>query len=148
MQGTLDRPVEPGVNALSCDGDNATIAPPVRPEIRVGHVHACKQRMRIGVDGHHDVRLVDVAAGLVGQGFAARAAAFSPGLPFSAIVRGCETVFSVIAWAVFAALLIGKKVWNWRGKRAMRWALSGYALLLISYFGSKLVLEQVLNRHW
>lgn len=89
---------------------------------------------------------------LIAAGFFTLSLALLSGLIFVDDLLGQhlahKTVFSVIAWAVFAALLIGKNVWNWRGKRAMRWALSGYALLLISYFGSKLVLEQVLNRHW
>ena len=33
-------------------------------------------------------------------------------------------------------------------RRALRWALSGYVLLALSYFGSKLVLETLLGRHW
>ena len=59
-----------------------------------------------------------------------------------------KTVLSIVAWLIFAALLMGRRRWGWRGKRAVRWALSGYAALLMSYFGSKLVLEQILGRHW
>jgi ABC-type uncharacterized transport system permease subunit len=35
-----------------------------------------------------------------------------------------------------------------RGRQAMRWTLAGYVLLLLSYFGSKLVLENLLGKHW
>ena len=59
-----------------------------------------------------------------------------------------KTVLSIIAWAIFGSLLLGRRRWGWRGKQAVRWALSGYAALLLAYFGSKLVLEQILNRHW
>lgn len=59
-----------------------------------------------------------------------------------------KTAFSIAAWAIFGALLLGKRRWGWRGKRATRWALSGYGVLLVAYFGSKLVLEQLLGRHW
>lgn len=59
-----------------------------------------------------------------------------------------KTVLSIIAWLIFAALLLGRYRWGWRGKRAVRWALSGYGALLLAYFGSKLVLEQILGRHW
>jgi len=30
----------------------------------------------------------------------------------------------------------------------VRWALSGYAALVLAYFGSKVILEQVLGRSW
>lgn len=59
-----------------------------------------------------------------------------------------KTVLSIVAWLIFAALLLGRRHWGWRGKRAVRWALSGYGALLLAYFGSKLVLEQILHRHW
>lgn len=59
-----------------------------------------------------------------------------------------KTVLSIVAWLIFAALLLGRYRWGWRGKRAVRWALSGYGALLLAYFGSKLVLEQILGRHW
>jgi ABC-type uncharacterized transport system permease subunit len=49
---------------------------------------------------------------------------------------------------LFGMLLVGRLRFGWRGRRALRWALSGYALLALAYFGSKLVLESVLGRHW
>jgi ABC-type uncharacterized transport system permease subunit len=45
-------------------------------------------------------------------------------------------------------LLFGRLRFGWRGRRALRWTLSGYALLALAYFGSKLVLETLLGRHW
>ena len=59
-----------------------------------------------------------------------------------------KTVLSLLAWAIFGALLMGRRRWGWRGRRAVRFALSGYATLLLAYFGSKLVLEELLGRHW
>lgn len=59
-----------------------------------------------------------------------------------------KTLLSILAWAIFGALLLGRRRWGWRGRRAVRWALSGYGLFLLAYFGSKLVLEQLLGRHW
>ena len=35
-----------------------------------------------------------------------------------------------------------------RGRQALRWTLAGYVLLGLSYFGSKLILENVLGTHW
>jgi ABC-type uncharacterized transport system permease subunit len=57
-----------------------------------------------------------------------------------------KTVLSLIAWAVFAALLWGRKRYGWRGQTAIRWNLSGFFFLMLAYFGSKLVLELILKR--
>ena len=59
-----------------------------------------------------------------------------------------KTVLSVAAWALFGALLWGRWRWGWRGRTAIRWTLSGYGVLILAYFGSKLILEQILSRHW
>jgi len=59
-----------------------------------------------------------------------------------------KVVLAMIAWALFGMLLFGRLRFGWRGRRALRWALSGYALLALAYFGSKLVLETLLGRHW
>lgn len=56
-----------------------------------------------------------------------------------------KTVFSLLAWAVFAALLGGHWLAGWRGKTAVRWTLIGMALLLVGFFGSKLVLEVLIT---
>jgi ABC-type uncharacterized transport system permease subunit len=59
-----------------------------------------------------------------------------------------KVVLAIIAWIVFGVLLLGRWRMGWRGKQALRWTLSGYALLGLSYFGSKLILENVLGKHW
>jgi ABC-type uncharacterized transport system permease subunit len=59
-----------------------------------------------------------------------------------------KTVLSVLAWALFGVLLWGRWRRGWRGRTAIRWALSAYGVLILAYFGSKLVLEQILSRHW
>ena len=59
-----------------------------------------------------------------------------------------KVVLAMIAWALFGTLLFGRLRFGWRGRRAMHWAVSGYALLALAYFGSKLVLETLLGRHW
>jgi ABC-type uncharacterized transport system permease subunit len=59
-----------------------------------------------------------------------------------------KTVLSCLAWIVFAILLFGRWRFGWRGRTAVRWTLSGFALLVLAYFGSKLVLESILGRHW
>ncbi|WP_432743857.1 cytochrome c biogenesis protein CcsA [Methylobacter sp. G7] len=57
-----------------------------------------------------------------------------------------KTVLSIIAWIIFSCLLIGRLRYGWRGKTAVRWTLAGFILLLLAYFGSKLVLEIILKK--
>jgi ABC-type uncharacterized transport system permease subunit len=57
-----------------------------------------------------------------------------------------KTVLSVLAWMVFGGLLLGRRVWGWRGQKAIRWTVSGFLLLILAYFGSKFVLELILHR--
>ncbi|MBS63892.1 cytochrome c biogenesis protein CcsA [Salinisphaera sp.] len=59
-----------------------------------------------------------------------------------------KTALSLVAWTVFAVLLYGRWRYGWRGRLAVRGALAGYALLVLAYFGSKLVLELILGQHW
>lgn len=56
-----------------------------------------------------------------------------------------KTVFSIAAWFIYALLLIGRHRFGWRGYTAIRWTLAGFALLMLAYFGSKLVLELILH---
>jgi len=57
-----------------------------------------------------------------------------------------KTVFSLLAWAVFAALLGGRLLRGWRGRQATRWLYAGVVLLLLAYAGSRFVLEVILGR--
>jgi len=59
-----------------------------------------------------------------------------------------KTLLSIFAWLVFATLLWGRWKRGWRGRVAVRMTLAGIALLLLSYFGSKLILEVLLQRSW
>ena len=59
-----------------------------------------------------------------------------------------KTFLAFIAWLVFGVLLWGRWHSGWRGRTAIRWSLSGFALLLLAYFGAKLVLEVILGRVW
>lgn len=59
-----------------------------------------------------------------------------------------KTVLSLIAWLLFGILIFGRIRYGWRGRAAVRWALSGFGVLILAYFGSKFVLETVLGRHW
>jgi len=56
-----------------------------------------------------------------------------------------KTILSCLAWVLFAVLLWGRHQRGWRGFRAIRWTLSGFCLLMLAYFGSKLVREFILH---
>lgn len=57
-----------------------------------------------------------------------------------------KTLLSIAAWVVFAVLLWGRWRSGWRGRVAIRWTLTGFAMLMLAYFGSKLVQELILQR--
>lgn len=57
-----------------------------------------------------------------------------------------KTVLTLLAWFIFLGLLFGRFKFGWRGPVASRWTLSGLAFLALAYFGSKLVLEIILNK--
>ncbi len=56
-----------------------------------------------------------------------------------------KSVLSLAAWIVFAILLWGRWRFGWRGRIAIRWTLSGFAVLMLAYFGSKLVRELIIG---
>jgi ABC-type uncharacterized transport system permease subunit len=57
-----------------------------------------------------------------------------------------KTVFSLLGWTVFAALLLGRHRQGWRGRRATRWLYAGAALMLLAYVGSRFVFEVLVSR--
>ncbi|MDO4230645.1 MAG: cytochrome c biogenesis protein CcsA [Lautropia sp.] len=57
-----------------------------------------------------------------------------------------KTVFSLMATVFFGLLLLGRYLWGWRGRLAIRLTLGGFILLLLSYVGSRFVLEVILHR--
>jgi ABC-type uncharacterized transport system permease subunit len=57
-----------------------------------------------------------------------------------------KTVLSIVAWLTFATLLWGRYRFGWRGRKAIRWTLVGFVVLMLAYFGSKAVIELVLRR--
>ncbi len=59
-----------------------------------------------------------------------------------------KVVLALVAWVIFAALLIGRWRFGWRGRKAARYTIAGFVVLAIAYFGSKFVLEILLGRHW
>ena len=57
-----------------------------------------------------------------------------------------KTVFGFISWLIFGALLVGRHVYGWRGRKAVRWTLAGFLALVLAYIGSRFVLEVILGR--
>ncbi|MDR2365387.1 MAG: cytochrome c biogenesis protein CcsA [Zoogloeaceae bacterium] len=57
-----------------------------------------------------------------------------------------KTIFGIIAWVIFAILLLGRRIYGWRGRRALNWTLAGFVALLLAYIGSRFVLEVLLQR--
>jgi ABC-type uncharacterized transport system permease subunit len=57
-----------------------------------------------------------------------------------------KSLFTMLAWLTFGALLAGRWRFGWRGRRALTWILAGTVLLMLAYLGSKFVLEVVLGR--
>ena len=83
----------------------------------------------------------------VGAGFIVLSAAICLGAWFADPWRwDHKSIFSLLAWLVFAALLIGRRNFGWRGPAAARWLYAGAVLLLLAYVGSRFVLEVLLQR--
>ena len=55
-------------------------------------------------------------------------------------------MFTLLSWATFAVLLLGRWQLGWRGRRAVHVLYTGAALLLLAYVGSRFVLEVLLER--
>jgi ABC-type uncharacterized transport system permease subunit len=66
------------------------------------------------------------------------------GMPFR--INNHKNVFAVASWAIFAGLLLVHHIAGIRGRIAARWTIAGFVFLLLSYFGSKFVLEVLLGR--
>lgn len=71
---------------------------------------------------------------------------FSEQLFGTAVRWDHKTVFTLLSWLLFGALLAGRAWRGWRGKTALRFTLTGFATLLLAYVGSRFVLEVVLHR--
>lgn len=89
---------------------------------------------------------------LIAVGFLLLTATLASGIFFSEQLFGRplrfdhKTVFTIGAWFVFGGLLSGRMAFGWRGRTALRWTLTGFALLMLAYIGSRFVLEVLLGR--
>lgn len=59
-----------------------------------------------------------------------------------------KTLLSLLGWVILSVLLVGHRLRGWRGRRTVHWVLGSFALLIVAYFGSKAILEDVLGRTW
>ena len=57
-----------------------------------------------------------------------------------------KSLFAIVSWVIFGALLVGRRVYGWRGRTALRWIFAGFITLLLAYVGSRFVLEVILQR--
>ena len=71
---------------------------------------------------------------------------FSETLFGKALTFDHKTIFAIISWAIFAALLAGRHLYGWRGRIALRWTLAGFVALMLAYVGTRFVLEVILGR--
>ena len=93
---------------------------------------------------------------IISIGFVLLTLALASGILFSEQVFGKpfsfshftqhKTVFALLSWLTYAGLLVGRKRYGWRGHTAIVWSLTGFAMLVLAYIGSKLVLQLVLGQ--
>jgi ABC-type uncharacterized transport system permease subunit len=92
------------------------------------------------------LRLEALTLRFVGAGFVMLSLTLLLGATFAPWRWDHKTVFSLLSWAVFAVLLVGRARFGWRGQQAIRWLMAGSTLLLLAYVGSRFVLEVILHR--
>lgn len=114
-------------------------------------------RIRMAADPHSGMPLLTIERltfRFVGAGFVLLTATLIVAFMFSESLYGKgaagrwdhKTVFSVLSWITFAALLLGRARFGWRGRSAARVLYAGAGLLFLAYVGSRFVLEVVLGR--
>lgn len=85
----------------------------------------------------------------IGTGLALLTAALLTGVFYVEDLFGQQlvhkTVLSIVAWGLYATLLIGRWQFGWRSRTALRWVIGGFGVLAFAFFGSKIVLELFLN---
>lgn len=71
---------------------------------------------------------------------------FSEAIFGKAVLIDHKVLFAFASWGIFAALLVGRHAYGWRGRIALRWTLTGFLVLLLAYVGSRFVSEVLLGR--
>ncbi|MDE1183248.1 cytochrome c biogenesis protein CcsA [Paraburkholderia sp.] len=89
---------------------------------------------------------------LIAAGFVLLTLTLVSGIVFSeqlidrALSLDHKTVFAILSWVMFGALLTARRVSGWRGRAALRWVLASFVALLLAYVGSRFVFEVLLHR--
>ena len=116
-----------------------------------------EERIRQGADPESGMPLLTLERltfRFVGAGFVLLTATLVVALAYGEMLYGPgmgwrmnhKSVFSVLSWLTFAALLLGRMRYGWRGRRAVRVLYAGAGLLFLAYVGSRFVMEVVLSR--
>lgn len=92
--------------------------------------------------------------GFVLAGWVLLSATLAAGLLFDEQLYGAalpfqwthKVVFAWLAWLTFVLLLLGRWRLGWRGRKAVHMVYAGGVFLLLSYIGSRFVLEALLHR--
>lgn len=114
-----------------------------------------EKRLRLAVDANSGMPLLTLERltfRFVTAGFVLLTATLIAGVFFSEFLYGRaflwdhKAVFSVLSWLTFAALLLGRSRFGWRGRKAVHVLYAGAVLLLLAYVGSRFALEVVLGR--
>jgi ABC-type uncharacterized transport system permease subunit len=125
--------------------------------VHAWYMTRAERRIRLAEDPHSGLPLLTLERltyRFVYAGFALLSATLIVGYLFGDVVYGHghawrwdhKTVFSVLSWFTFGALLVGRAAFGWRGKRAIAMLYTGSVFLLLAYVGSRFVLEIVLGR--
>ena len=56
-----------------------------------------------------------------------------------------KTFLSVIAWGAFVGIVVGHKMFGWRGRNAILATQIAFSVMVLAYFGTKLVLERLIT---
>ena len=77
-------------------------------------------------------------------------ASYLIGLPYISDLKDQQlshkVLFALISWGIYAGLLFGRYCFGWRGAIASRLTIIASIFMLLSYFGSKFVLEVLLKK--
>ncbi len=116
-----------------------------------------EDRIRMAADPHSGLPLMTIERltfRFVAAGFVLLTATLIAAFVFTESLYGKgvawrwdhKVVFSLLSWATFAVLLLGRARFGWRGRRAVRMLYAGSGLLFLAYVGSRFVLEVILRR--
>lgn len=56
-----------------------------------------------------------------------------------------HTILTLLAWLTYLVLLVGRRLWGWRGRQASIYTIICYSLFLLGYFGPRIVRELIIN---